>query len=130
MTKAYFIGRIYLFACKMGIDPARMRFRQHLDNEMAHYAQDCWDLECRTSYGWVECVGCADRSCYDLQCHAKASKTALQAERQLEKPVEKEIFEAVAHKKNIAKAFKKETAAVLTAIADEDAQELDKRLEG
>lgn len=76
-TLAYFVGRIFLFATKMGIDPAKMRFRQHLDNEMAHYARDCWDLECRTSYGWVECVGCADRSCYDLMCHAKASKTAL-----------------------------------------------------
>merc|ERR1712130_474421 len=32
--------------------------------------------------------------------------------------------------KNIAKAFKKETAAVLAAIAQEDAQELEKRMEG
>ena len=31
-------------------------------NEMAHYACDCWDAEILTSYGWVECVGCADRS--------------------------------------------------------------------
>jgi len=54
-----------------------------MDNEMAHYAKDCWDLECRTSYGWVECVGCADRSCFDLQCHAEASKVNLQAERNL-----------------------------------------------
>ena len=30
-------------------------------NEMAHYACDCWDAEILTSYGWVECVGCADR---------------------------------------------------------------------
>jgi glycyl-tRNA synthetase len=35
---------------------------QHMGNEMAHYACDCWDAELLTSYGWVECVGCADRS--------------------------------------------------------------------
>jgi glycyl-tRNA synthetase len=44
-----------------------MRFRQHLSTEMAHYAADCWDMEIKTSYGWVECVGHADRACYDLQ---------------------------------------------------------------
>jgi len=65
-TLAYFMGRIYLFCVKIGINPARFRFRQHMQNEMAHYACDCWDAECKTSYGWVECVGCADRSCYDL----------------------------------------------------------------
>ena len=37
-----------------------------MSNEMAHYACDCWDAEIKTTYGWVECVGCADRSAYDL----------------------------------------------------------------
>ena len=39
-------------------------------NEMAHYACDCWDAEILTSYGWVECVGCADR----YYSHIKVSK--------------------------------------------------------
>lgn len=46
-----------------------MRFRQHLPNEMAHYAADCWDAEIECSYGWIECVGIADRSAYDLKAH-------------------------------------------------------------
>ena len=49
-TLGYFIGRIYLFLVKIGIDKEKLRFRQHLSNEMAHYAKDCWDAECRTSY--------------------------------------------------------------------------------
>ena len=54
------------------LSPAcRLRFRQHMSNEMAHYASDCWDTELHTSYGWIECVGCADRSCFDLEQHAK-----------------------------------------------------------
>ena len=72
-TLAYFIGRTYLFLLRVGINPERLRFRQHLANEMAHYAEDCWDAEVECSYGWVECVGLADRSAYDLRvsfpCH-------------------------------------------------------------
>ncbi len=28
--------------------------RQHKTTEMAHYANDCWDAEVLTSYGWIE----------------------------------------------------------------------------
>ena len=45
----------------------RLRFRQHLQHEMAHYAEDCWDAEVECSYGWVECAGLADRSAFDLR---------------------------------------------------------------
>ena len=45
---------------------------------MAHYASDCWDAEILTSYGWIEAVGCADRSAFDLKNHAKATGTKTQ----------------------------------------------------
>lgn len=72
-TLGYYMARIYQYLLKIGINPKKLRFRQHLSNEMAHYACDCWDAECLTSYGWIECVGCADRSAYDLGQHTKAS---------------------------------------------------------
>eukprot|EP00118_Oscarella_pearsei_P020705 m.225909 g.225909 ORF g.225909 m.225909 type:complete len:139 (+) comp40023_c1_seq20:1136-1552(+) len=86
-TLGYFLGRIYLFLMKVGVAPDKLRFRQHLSNEMAHYAKDCWDAECLTSYGWVECIGCADRSCYDLTCHSTAAKTAMVAKKELKTPI-------------------------------------------
>ncbi len=49
-TLGYFIARVHLFLLKIGIDPARLRFRQHLKTEMAFYACDCWDAEIETSY--------------------------------------------------------------------------------
>lgn len=55
-----------------------IRFRQHLPTEMAHYACDCWDAEIFGSYGWLECVGIADRSAFDLTAHANAAKCDLQ----------------------------------------------------
>jgi glycyl-tRNA synthetase len=48
---------------------------------MAHYACDCWDAEALTSSGWVEIVGCADRSAYDLTHHTLGSGTKLVASR-------------------------------------------------
>ena len=51
-TLGFFLARTQLFMEKIGLDPARLRFRQHLKTEMAHYAADCWDLEIHTSYGW------------------------------------------------------------------------------
>lgn len=68
-TLGYFIGRVYLFLTGLGIDKERLRFRQHLANEMAHYATDCWDAEIECTHGWIECVGIADRSAYDLKAH-------------------------------------------------------------
>ncbi|KAK9438240.1 glycyl-tRNA synthetase [Metarhizium brunneum] len=76
-TLGYFLARVYLFLLKIGVDPQKLRFRQHLDNEMAHYACDCWDAELLTSYGWIECVGCADRSAYDLTVHSRETGTPL-----------------------------------------------------
>ncbi|MDY7081788.1 MAG: glycine--tRNA ligase, partial [Halobacteria archaeon] len=72
-TIAYFIGRSQRWYESIGIDPARLRFRQHLGDERAHYASDCWDGETRTSYGWIEVNGIADRSSYDLSKHAEHS---------------------------------------------------------
>lgn len=72
-TLGYYMARIHQYLLKIGINPKKLRFRQHLSNEMAHYACDCWDAECLTSYGWIECVGCADRSAYDLSQHTKGS---------------------------------------------------------
>uniref|UniRef100_A0A914PP72 Glycine--tRNA ligase n=1 Tax=Panagrolaimus davidi TaxID=227884 RepID=A0A914PP72_9BILA len=61
-TLGYYMARTFLYLISVGIDPERLRFRQHMGNEMAHYAQDCWDAEILTSYGWIECVGHADRT--------------------------------------------------------------------
>ena len=91
-TLGYFIARTFLFLVRAGCKPAHIRFRQHLPDEMAHYAADCWDAEIEMSLGWVECVGIADRSAYDLTCHGKATNTSLTASVDLETPVKSEKY--------------------------------------
>ncbi|XP_064559896.1 glycine--tRNA ligase [Zonotrichia leucophrys gambelii] len=113
----YFIGRIYLFLTKVGVSPEKLRFRQHMENEMAHYACDCWDAESKTSYGWIEIVGCADRSCYDLSCHARATKVPLIAEKHLKEPISVNIVQFEANKGAIGKAYKKDAKVVMEYLS-------------
>ncbi|KAK8743092.1 hypothetical protein OTU49_001521 [Cherax quadricarinatus] len=130
-TLGYYMARIQQYLLKIGINPKKLRFRQHLNNEMAHYACDCWDAECLTSYGWIECVGCADRSAYDLSQHTKGSGVKLCIERPLKEPKMVESFIAVPDKGAIGKAFKKDAKAVqeaLAALSNEDAEKMDKAL--
>jgi glycyl-tRNA synthetase len=91
-TLGYFIARTYLFLTGIGINKERLRFRQHLQNEMAHYAQDCWDAEIECSYGWFECVGLADRSAFDLKAHTSKSGVELVAHEVFDKPKDVEVY--------------------------------------
>ena len=115
-TLAYFMARTQLYMEKIGMDPKRLRFRQHLATEMAHYAADCWDLEIKSSYGWVECVGHADRACYDLAVHAKATKTPMVATMKLDKPKEIENAKLKFDRKALGMAFKGDARTVSGAL--------------
>ena len=90
-TVGYFMGWTMDFLTNVGINPEHLRFRQHESDEMAHYAQDCWDAEINGSYGWVECVGIAHRGCYDLTAHENATGQRLRAWRTFAEPKVVEI---------------------------------------
>ncbi|XP_072110313.1 glycine--tRNA ligase isoform X1 [Mobula birostris] len=113
----YLIGRIHLFLLKVGVSADKLRFRQHMENEMAHYACDCWDAESKTSYGWIEIVGCADRSCYDLACHSRATKVPLVAEKPLKEPKTVSVVQFEPNKSAIGKEFKKEAKIVMEYLS-------------
>lgn len=63
-TLGYYLGRTALFLWAVGIHKDKIRFRQHLAKEMAHYACDCWDAEILTSY--VRCYSATFN--YHLLC--------------------------------------------------------------
>jgi glycyl-tRNA synthetase len=124
-TLGYFLVRISIFLTKCGVNPEKLRFRQHLGNEMAHYARDCWDAEILTSYGWVECVGCADRSAFDLRQHTKATGVKLVAERKLPAPKKVESLQANLNKATIGKTFKQHAKAITEYFANAESSELE-----
>jgi len=78
---AWCIWVVYEFYKRIGIPEDKMRLRQHSPEELAHYAEDAWDLEVNlNTYGWVEMVGVHDRKAYDLEQHEKFSGTKLKVE--------------------------------------------------
>ncbi|KAH6636190.1 hypothetical protein F5144DRAFT_591421 [Chaetomium tenue] len=115
-TLGYFLARIHLFLKKIGIDQSKIRFRQHMANEMAHYACDCWDAELLTSTGWVECVGCADRSAYDLSVHAKKTGAPLIVRQRLDEPKIIEEWAVEIEKKKFGPFYKKDGKTIEAAI--------------
>lgn len=126
-TLGYFIARIHLFLLRLGTDPKKMRFRQHMANEMAHYAADCWDAELLTSYGWIECVGCADRSAYDLTVHTRKTGAPLYVRETRNEPLKIEEWQVDIDKKKFGPRFKNEGKTVEAAIEALD-QEIREKL--
>jgi glycyl-tRNA synthetase len=49
------------------------RLRQHAPDELAHYADNCYDVEYQYPWGWDELEGVASRTDYDLKKHAEES---------------------------------------------------------
>ena len=57
----------------LGIKDENLRMRKHEDDELAHYALSCYDVEYNFPWGWSELEGIANRTDYDLKCHEKVS---------------------------------------------------------
>ncbi|MGD8331165.1 MAG: glycine--tRNA ligase [Acidobacteriota bacterium] len=57
----------------LGIRADKLRFRQHDDNELAHYARYTTDVEYEFPFGWQELEGIANRGNFDLSMHNEHS---------------------------------------------------------
>ena len=55
----------------------KFRLRQHTAKELAHYADDCYDVEYEYPWGWGELEGIASRTDYDLKKHSEHSGVPL-----------------------------------------------------
>ena len=66
---AYYLGIAAEWYESIGVDMDRFRYRQHLGDELSHYASDCWDAETELDGNWIEVTGFADRGTYDLSQH-------------------------------------------------------------
>ncbi|MFB6192856.1 MAG: glycine--tRNA ligase [Candidatus Nanohaloarchaea archaeon] len=76
---AYYLGIATKWYREIGVDMDRFRFRQHQEDELSHYASDCWDAEADTSApgaqpDWIEITGFAYRGSYDLKKHDECSQ--------------------------------------------------------
>jgi len=122
---AYCVALTNDFLTRAGIDPKALRFRQHLCDEMAHYAMDCWDAEVKTErFGWVEVVGIADRTDYDLSAHAKQSKTELYVYIEYPEPIYESRFVVKPDMGKLGPLFKGKAKVVGDALKQLSAEEI------
>jgi glycyl-tRNA synthetase len=118
---AYYIALTHEILVAIGVDPARLRFRQHLTTERAHYAADCWDAEALSGrFGWVELVGIADRTDYDLCAHSCVSGVALTAYIPLEVPRTEKRRRIIPDMKALGPRFRGKAKDVADALVKAD----------
>ena len=63
----------YQWYVDLGIRTENLRMRKHGDDELAHYAKACYDVEYRFPWGWGELEGVANRGDFDLRQHQEVS---------------------------------------------------------
>ncbi len=71
----YYLALTQDFYEAAGLDAESLRFRRLADDERAFYSKVGYDLEVKTSVGWLELVACNYRGDYDLTRHSKVSGT-------------------------------------------------------
>lgn len=129
-TIAYQITIAHNFLHDLGIGDDAIRFRQHLPDEMAHYAIDCWDAEVKTDqYGWVEIIGIADRTDFDLKSHIKHSKEDLSVFKEYDEPKTVRTTKANFNMKKFGPTFKGDSPKAKEILENTDVDVIMKAFE-
>jgi glycyl-tRNA synthetase len=69
----YWVKERFEWYLKLGIKKENLQLRPHCDEELAHYAKGCYDVDYLFPMGWAELEGIANRGDFDLVQHAKHS---------------------------------------------------------
>jgi glycyl-tRNA synthetase len=114
---AYYVALTHKLLVTIGVKSERLRFRQHLPDERAHYATDCWDAEVFSArFGWVETVGIADRTDYDLNAHAQQSGTPMTVFIQYDQPRKIKRRRIIPNMSVLGKQYRTKAKAVFDAL--------------
>ncbi len=69
----YWVEERFRWYKDLGIREENLRLRSHGEDELAHYARGCYDVEYLFPIGWSELEGIANRGDFDLSQHAQHS---------------------------------------------------------
>tara|TARA_B100000609_G_scaffold174217_1_gene150815 strand:- start:275 stop:919 length:645 start_codon:yes stop_codon:yes gene_type:complete len=58
---------------ELGIKKENLKFHQHSDDSLAHYAKEAFDIEYNFPFGWGEVEGIHNRTNFDIKEHEKMS---------------------------------------------------------
>jgi len=65
--------RVNFYTETLGINEKNVRFHEHVEGELAHYAKEAWDIEYNFPFGWSEIEGIHNRTDFDLARHEEYS---------------------------------------------------------
>ena len=65
--------RVNFYTETLGINEKNIRFHEHIEGELAHYAKEAWDIEYNFPFGWSEVEGIHNRTDFDLARHEEYS---------------------------------------------------------
>jgi glycyl-tRNA synthetase len=123
---AYYMYLTQDFLLSAGVDPKKFRFRKHGDDELAHYATECWDAELYSErFGWVECVGIADRSAYDIDSHIESSGTDMYALRKYDEPKTVKVKKIIPDMEKLGPLFKGKAGKIKDLLEKIDAKNVE-----
>lgn len=78
---AYWVGESLRWLLRIGLSPERVRVREHVKSELAHYAIQTFDIEYYFPFmGWKEVEGISNREDYDLRRHQDFSGKSMTVE--------------------------------------------------
>lgn len=69
----YWVDERLQWYLRFGIKKENIRLREHAQEELAHYAKCCYDIEFNFPFAWAELEGIANRTDFDLKQHSKVS---------------------------------------------------------
>ncbi|ERP31251.1 glycine--tRNA ligase [Chitinivibrio alkaliphilus] len=70
---SYWRDARYQWYINHGIAEENLTLRDHAEDELAHYAKACVDMEYKFPFGWSELEGVANRTDFDLKAHSEGS---------------------------------------------------------
>jgi len=71
--KAWKERRFNFYINELRINKEKIRYHQHDEGELAHYAKEAWDIEYDFPFGWAEIEGIHNRTDFDLKRHEEFS---------------------------------------------------------
>jgi glycyl-tRNA synthetase len=69
----YWVNERFTWYVGLGVREQNLRLRPHREDELAHYASCCTDVEYNFPFGWSELEGIANRGDFDLRRHQEFS---------------------------------------------------------
>ncbi len=127
---AYFLAVSKSFVKTLGVAEDKIRFREQLPHEKAHYSKQTIDLQVYLDgQGWTEIAGHAYRTDWDLSRHIKFSGVDMRVFKKTEAPLTVKKLVLKPNKATIGPDFQKDAGKIIGELNKMDPVEVKNKLD-